>query len=223
MSPPNRRAIPNRERALLVSVSVNVPGDTRRFPVLATLIVLCAVVTMIGLGVWQLERMQWKEALLARYAGALQDDAAVAWPTDPRRFSSTYFRRSVVTCATDIRLSAISGRSAAGEAGWAQIAECRDEARAPVAIQLGWSRNPAPVAFGGGTFTGRIAPYGSSVRLVADPPLAGLEPNAAPDPREIPNNHLAYAIQWFFFAATALVIFVIALRRRRDQGPLRQA
>jgi len=34
-----------------------------------------------------------------------------------------------------------------------------------------------------------------------------------------PNNHLSYAIQWFFFAATALVIYVLALRKRwREQG-----
>jgi surfeit locus 1 family protein len=31
----------------------------------------------------------------------------------------------------------------------------------------------------------------------------------------IPNNSFAYAIQWFLFAATALVIYALALRRRR--------
>jgi surfeit locus 1 family protein len=50
---------------------------------------------------------------------------------------------------------------------------------------------------------------------VAAPPLAGLEANAIPDPAEIPNNHFAYAVQWFVFAATALVIYGLALRKRR--------
>jgi surfeit locus 1 family protein len=50
---------------------------------------------------------------------------------------------------------------------------------------------------------------------VADPPVGGLAANAAPDPADLPNNHLAYAGQWFFFALTALVIYVLALRRRR--------
>ena len=55
--------------------------------------------------------------------------------------------------------------------------------------------------------------------VVADPPLAGLEASATPDPHDLPNNHLAYAGQWFFFAVTALVIYWLALRRRwRDQG-----
>jgi len=38
--------------------------------------------------------------------------------------------------------------------------------------------------------------------------------NASPDPRDIPNNHWSYAIQWFAFAATALIIYALALRRR---------
>ena len=43
---------------------------------------------------------------------------------------------------------------------------------------------------------------------------AGLDANARPDPATIPNNHLSYAIQWFLFALTALVIYGIALRKR---------
>ena len=41
---------------------------------------------------------------------------------------------------------------------------------------------------------------------------------AAPDPRDLPNNHLAYAGQWFFFALTALVIYILALRRRSTRA-----
>jgi cytochrome oxidase assembly protein ShyY1 len=33
----------------------------------------------------------------------------------------------------------------------------------------------------------------------------------------IPNNHRFYALQWFFFAATAVLIYVLALRRKRDE------
>jgi surfeit locus 1 family protein len=38
----------------------------RRIPIVPTLVVLAAVATMIGLGVWQLQRRAWKEALIAR-------------------------------------------------------------------------------------------------------------------------------------------------------------
>jgi len=51
-------------------------------------------------------------------------------------------------------------------------------------------------------------------RLVADPPMAGLEASARPDPSELPNNHLSYAGQWFLFALVALVIYGLALRKR---------
>jgi surfeit locus 1 family protein len=50
-----------------------------------------------------------------------------------------------------------------------------------------------------------------------DPDLsefAKLQPNARPDPNDIPNNHLSYAVQWFLFALTALVIYGLALRKR---------
>ena len=30
----------------------------------------------------------------------------------------------------------------------------------------------------------------------------------------IPNNHLSYAVQWFLFALTALVIYVLAVRKK---------
>lgn len=63
---------------------------------------------------------------------------------------------------------------------------------------------------------GVIAP---GPRLVADPAAAGLVPLAKPDPRDLPNNHLSYAVQWFLFALTALVIYALALRRRwRDRS-----
>lgn len=186
----------------------------RRIPIFATVVVLCAAATMVGLGVWQLERLSWKNALLERYAVALGDDTPVAWPTEPHQFPSTYFRRSTVTCARDVSIDAMSGRNAAGEAGWVHVVQCLTADGVPAAIQLGWSRDPAPATYAGGTATGRISPFGGKVRLVADPPLAGLQASAAPDPREIPNNHLAYAMQWFFFAATALVIYAIALRKR---------
>jgi surfeit locus 1 family protein len=50
--------------------------------------------------------------------------------------------------------------------------------------------------------------------LIADQPIATLRPAAQPKPEDITNNHLAYAIQWFLFAAAALVIYVLAVRRK---------
>jgi len=80
---------------------------------------------------------------------------------------------------------------------------------------LGWSNNPAEVKWQGGQVTGTVTPNGElGYQIVADPPVAGLAANARPDPNDIPNNHLAYAVQWFFFALVALVIYALALRKR---------
>ena len=42
----------------------------RRLPILPTILVAAAVVVMIGLGVWQLSRAEWKERLIAQYRAA---------------------------------------------------------------------------------------------------------------------------------------------------------
>jgi cytochrome oxidase assembly protein ShyY1 len=53
-----------------------------------------------------------------------------------------------------------------------------------------------------------------TVRLIADDRPAGLQAARRPSLEDVPNNHLAYAVQWFFFAFVAAVIYFLALRRR---------
>lgn len=169
---------------------------------------------MIGLGVWQLQRMHWKEELLARYEHAATSAEAVTFPltdSDPHRL---LYRKSSLDCHKVRSTGAISGRNRDGQAGWAITAHCAVSG-GEAEVALGWTRDPAPRDWQGGPVTGTIAPMGESgVRLIADPPLAGLEALAHPDPSEIPDNHFAYAMQWFFFALTALVIYGLAFRRR---------
>jgi surfeit locus 1 family protein len=184
---------------------------SRRVPIIPTIFVLAAVATMIGLGIWQLGRKAEKEALLARYEAAADAGDVVAFPLIGEG-EDVLFRRSQVACAEVTGIDAVSGTSASGQKGWVQRATCKVSADAAVPVDLGYSRGIAKPDFAGGTVTGIIAP---GPRLVADPPLAGLQPMAKPDPGDLPNNHLAYAGQWFFFALTALVIYVLALRRKR--------
>jgi surfeit locus 1 family protein len=182
-----------------------------RLPIIPTIFVLAAVATMIGLGVWQLGRKAEKEALLARYEAAADAGDPVPFPLSGAG-EDVLFRRSQLVCAGVTGIEAVSGTSARGQKGWVQRATCKVSAGAAVTVDLGYSRDIARPEFGGGPITGIIAP---GPRLVADPPLAGLQPMAKPDPGDLPNNHLAYAGQWFFFALTALVIYVLALRRGR--------
>ena len=55
---------------------------------------------------------------------------------------------------------------------------------------------------------------GELATLVAASAPPGLQPSALPSLEAIPNNHRFYAVQWFLFAAIALAIYVIALRKR---------
>ena len=187
----------------------------RRLPVIATVIVLLAVGVMIRLGVWQLDRLHQKEALLARYASAQSMSADASWPSDEAQAELVYYRHVRIRCTQVRSILPMAGTNAKGEAGIAHVATCdlRDGGKANVV--LGWSQDPAPRSWSGGEVAGLIAPGGDAgPRLVADPPLAGLDANAHPDPSTIANTHLSYAVQWFLFAAVALVIYALAVRKR---------
>ncbi len=185
-----------------------------RLPLVPTLLVGLAVAIMVSLGIWQLGRSEWKAGLIVRYAAAQAMSAEVAWPRRPAEIEAALYRASSLTCARVLAIRATAGRSAAGASGWAHIARCMVDAGGEAEVALGWSREPRIPGWAGGPVTGFVAPAGEGARLVAAPPQAGLAPLAPPDPRDLPNNHLAYAGQWFFFAVTALVIYVLALRRR---------
>ncbi|MFA6218531.1 MAG: SURF1 family cytochrome oxidase biogenesis protein [Erythrobacter sp.] len=181
-----------------------------RVPVLPTVVVAAAVATMIALGLWQLDRMEQKEALIARYAAAQAIADPVNFPADPQEREALLYRKTSVACARVANVTTVAGKSARGESGVAQRASCLLPGGEPVTVDLGFSRAPQPIAWNGGMVDGVIAPGG---RVVASEGVAGLAPLARPDPQSLPNNHFAYAVQWFLFAATALVIYVLALRR----------
>ena len=187
---------------------------TRRIPVLSTMLVLAAVAAMIALGFWQLRRLQEKESLLARYAQAQTTSVEARWPVTSEGYPAALYRHAHLDCAEVERIDSIAGRSLGGQAGWAQVARCRLADGQAAAIALGWSEQPQPPHWSGGKVRGFIGPMGRGIKLVASPSQAGLEPLALPDPRDIPNNHLSYAVQWFLFAATALVIYALSLRKR---------
>ncbi|WBH17805.1 SURF1 family protein [Sphingomonas radiodurans] len=206
----------------------------RRVPILPTIVAGLAIAAMIALGLWQLLiRLPEKEAQLAQLA-ANPSRPPIAFPRAPD--DSLLFRRSFAECR---QVETIT-RAGAGGAGYRLIAVCRTSAGAPpVQVQLGTTPDPAKqAAWTGGLVSGWIShapdatPLGArfftriprQMLLVADRSPEGLAPNRRPDIGLVPNNHLAYAGQWFFFAAVAAVIYMLALRRRvRPQGSGRAA
>lgn len=193
----------------------------KRLPLIPTLIVALAVATMIGLGVWQLQRAEWKGELLARYEVA-RGLSPIAWPAVPDPASPPLFRRSSAFCLEVVDWRAVSGRNLQGEPGWSHIASCRTGGGEGPGFQavMGWSNDPQAPAWRGGPVEGVIAPDSRHViRLVATEAAPGLVPSAPPSPDDIPNNHMAYAVQWFLFAGIAALIYGLALRRRLAPRP----
>lgn len=187
----------------------------KRLPLIPTILVGLAIAAMIGLGVWQLQRREEKEALLAQYRAAASQPE-IAWPATPD--ATLIFRRARGFCLSPVSWRAIAGRSPSGESGWSHIAACRTGGGEGPGMQvdMGWSRSAdTPQGWTGGEVGGVIVPDTEHIiRLVAASPAPGLEASTPPTPDVIPNNHLSYAIQWLLFALVAGVIYLLALRRR---------
>jgi len=190
---------------------------TRRWPIIPTIIVLGAVAVLIGLGVWQLQRLKTKEALIARYAQA-ERLPPIVWPTLPMKDSQLpLFRHATGVCLRPVGKRVVGGESASGEPGFVQIVDCVTGAEGPgMSVAVGWSKNPnAKVNWPGGPVSGVIGPdKDMRMRLVAATAPPGLEPVAPPSLSSIPNNHMQYAVTWFLFAMIAPLIYVLALRSR---------
>lgn len=192
----------------------------QKVPVVATIIVAAAVALMIGLGFWQISRAHWKEHLLAQYRNAAQQPP-ISFPTAPIKGDLPLFRWATGNCLRPVGQRAIAGENRAGEPGFVHIVQCATGAEGPgMAVQVGWSKDPnAKVNWSGGPVTGIIAPDRlHRIRLVAASAPPGLQPSAPPSIEQIPNNHRFYAFQWFTFAALAVLIFILALRKRRPTG-----
>jgi surfeit locus 1 family protein len=187
----------------------------RRVPIFATIVVIAAALTMVGLGVWQFRKDAVQNARLARYDAASGNVELVAFPASTESVDRLAYRRSRIECRkVEGAARVVAGRSREGRTGFVQVVSCVLSNGSRADVQLGWSRGLEPAQWSGGTVEGVIEPLRTGyAKLVADPPVAGLGPSAAPEKRKI--DHLAYAGQWFFFALTALVIYVLALRRRQ--------
>jgi len=202
----------------------------RRIPILATAIVAVGVAIMIAMGVWQIRRAEWKEQLLARYQAAEGASVLDGLP-DPASIDRLAFRRGRISCAVATAITQIGGSNRSGEPGFRNIVGCRLDDGRTMMVDLGWNgpmaRPAAPPIGQRVDAIGRLIPNEVLAKralatipravpllLVSDRPMQGLQPSVAPSIADIPNNHRAYAVQWFLFAGVAVIIFLLAARRR---------
>ena len=202
-----------------------------RFPIIPTIIVALAVMTMIGLGVWQLQRKSEKEALIALYSVNREKPAIVYPPLGPVA-DTNLFRASSVNCLQVVDWKASAGKDSTGRSGIRYVAECKGSGgEGPGVLLLAGvgDRPDLKLDWNGGTVSGLIVTepdkrsllqklVGNDLvlrpMLIASEPVAGLRLPAQPRPEDVTNNHMAYAVQWFLFAFAAALIYVLAVRKR---------
>ncbi len=203
-----------------------------RLPLVPTVIVAAAVATMIALGLWQIDRAGEKAEMRALF----ERNATLPVMVD-RLPDGTAERRTMLFRTVDVDCPAVSGwdtgaaRDAQGNSGWRHIAVCGvADGAPPLLADVGTGSAPrfTPAWRGGrvrGTLIEEPDRHGLIERLsgnlplprlmvVADTAADGLVATARPDPANLTDNHMAYAVQWFLFALAALVIYALALRRR---------
>ncbi len=107
-----------------------------------TLMTLAALPVLIGLGVWQLERLEWKEALLARIEERLAEPAkevvpaAFAWDILGAK-QAEYTRIKLTGYFLDREFHYFT-QNARGEAGYAVISPLETEPGAVVLVDRGF-------------------------------------------------------------------------------------
>ena len=194
---------------------------------------------MIGLGLWQLERRDWKAGLIATMDARLETLPA---PMPADLSPEWEFRRVLVQGpVAGGQWFRFPGRSRDGEVGDALMLLVEREGGTLVAVEYGWvgfgaPLPPVPFALAAegilrqptepGWFTPANNPNDNAWYRVEPAEMAvaaGLDPaRVAPmylrpstwQP-SLPNDHLQYAITWFSLAGVFCIIFLL-LHRRRD-------
>ena len=202
----------------------------KKWPIIPTILTVIAVAIMLGLGVWQLQRKGEKEAQLATLWTNMRKPA-IAYNMNGPVPESALFRKSSVVCIRPVSWTQRSGSDNKGNSGYRYIADCVTGAEGPGAlIVAGVADGPdQKIAWPGGIVSGIITrePDNRSIieklfgpkrvlrpMLVSGEGLGGLRTPKPPTPAGLPNDHLLYAIQWFFFASAASIIFVLAVRKK---------
>lgn len=201
----------------------------KRVPILPTLVVLLALGTLVWLGVWQLQRREWKRDLIA------QLEAAPKLPLlEPADFTaamngtqSIQYRRAELPCSpgTVLPYDVKGGSSAGGNSGYIILVSCRPNRKPPDIVAVaGWTMRPDAVSVPimvDTVFKGLVIehPYGDApgrpqFMLIPDTAVPPLQLSQRPDPGGLPDNHLSYAGQWFGLAAALVAIYGVWLRRR---------
>lgn len=197
---------------------------TRRLPIIPTIVVLALVGGCVAAGIWNLRRAKFHESELHAFEAA-SHLPPVTYPTTPKRDEQLpFYRYATGNCLRPVGRRTTVGENKAGEPGFAIIIDCATGAEGPgMSVQVGWSKNPnATTPWKGGVVSGVIVQdKATRFRLVAATPAPGLDSNGPVKPAISvpPSQNRGYALQFFSFAAIALIIYALAVRKRWREEP----
>ncbi|MCL6250660.1 SURF1 family protein [Altererythrobacter sp. KTW20L] len=203
----------------------------RKVPVIPTIVVAIVVLACIRFGFWQIDRAIERDASKVLMQERLALPPLTIGGAVPSEVESLYYRQLAATCAEVLGWEVSSGSSADQGAGWRYVASClAPDGSSQFSVDMGVSKRPdLSPAWAGGQVEGRgrslpdtrpisqrmlDEPEAQGLMIVAQTPAPGLSASKQPDPSDEENTSWSYAGQWFFFALTALVIYILALRRR---------
>lgn len=213
--------------------------------VVTALIVLVCVAILVSLGVWQVQRLHWKEDLLRRVAAA---QTATPQPIGPvlerlRKGEDVEWTRVSADCLQpppgDFAGQGARYGVSEGEVVWRAMIDCRmsgagygwirvdrgfidavkGQIQPPREVKL-----PPPQHIVGVLRQLRRqdrptgdAPGGQAPLLLVVDHETPAPPGVtpAPYPANISNNHLGYALTWFGLAIALVGVYISALRQRR--------
>jgi cytochrome oxidase assembly protein ShyY1 len=205
----------------------------KRVPIIPTILVTLAVMTMVALGVWQLQRKTENQMLL-KQVSANSNLPPITYPGLGPVSLDALHRKSSVNCLRVSKWREDSGSDKTGKSGTRYLADCVTSAEGPGAlIVAGISTRPnEKINWSGGVVKGIITtepdrqslfaklftkPVTLRPMLVSQEGVGGLRTAQPPSLSKIQSkisNNGFYAIQWFLFALAATIIYVLALRKR---------
>ncbi len=177
-------------------------------------------VALLGLGAWQVQRLHWKESVIAERAARLAaPPVEVADVTPALEFRRV---RAVGAFLAD-RTIFLEARTHRGEAGFHAVTPLALPGGGTVLVDRGWVRTrAAPPAAGTTTVEGIVRKGGKPSPWTPDndPPrnvwfyVDAPSYIATDPPPELANNHLQYAVTWYGLAAALAVVYGVFLVRR---------
>ncbi|MDI1229373.1 MAG: SURF1 family protein [bacterium] len=212
-----------------------------QFRLIPTLLTIVIVTVALGLGVWQLERLEWKNGLLARLDSQMSG-VAVPLPESVEAKDWEYRRVSLAGQFLYDREFHLGPRVRDGKVGYEMVVPFRRASGGIVLVNRGWIadglavnrpegivpvegfvRFPKKTMFAPANDAAKNQWYWVDTKAMdaaapafivdAVAEAAGVYPAGGALRVDIPNDHKNYAIFWFGMAGVMLLIYIMASRQ----------